>query len=315
MNNKNIEKCDAIEQIKKLPCFDDYSFVENSAVEGSCTITLIDSGLSHHCFKVSIENVQSKQCKQYFVKSLSGHESSAENELLSIGLAAKYAISANVIYGSHQWLVTEFHSGKALIEANLTDQAKIAISMTLLAKLHQIPPDERIPHLSIKQIVEQQLYESQLTTKQQNEMKPLVSKVTSFVEGDSKVLCHGDLNFSNIMQDNDGSAWLIDFECSFIGCPEFDVAMFVAVNNLALNNIEQAVELYRASSTKTPVQLDEKLIHRYLACCYLINGLWYQNHANNSEAKTLFLCFAQQQYLALEELNLTKIKLVELLLN
>ena len=87
------------------------------------------------------------------------------------------------------------------------------------------------------------------------------------------VVCHGDLNFTNILHDNDNTAWLIDFECAQLAPPEFDLAMFIAVNNIATQDITHIIAEYSALMPTS--RLNKSLLHYYLLFSLLINGLWY----------------------------------------
>jgi len=311
---------DNIAQIKQLPCFvgDIASACSNGSARGDdfFSVEPISAGLSHRCFGVSITTLT--DTKTYFVKSLTGHEDTSINEVSSARLAMTESITPKVIYSCREWLVTDFISGQMLAANDIPVEEKIALSMPLLAELHQIKSTRNISSLSIQQIVNSQIGVSKLSFDKQLMLQTLCQQILTFDEGDTKVLCHGDVNFSNILIDRQDKAWLIDFECSFIGCAEFDLAMFIAVNNLPMSQLPTVISHYQcALAVKADEMfngtLNEVLIHSYLACCYLINGIWYQNNAVSREVKAQHLALARQQYQAFDQLNLSPLKLVNFL--
>jgi len=298
-----------ISKIKQLSCFDIVSGGDNF-----CSVEPIATGLSHSCFKVSLINSTTKETSNYFVKSLTGHENTSANEVISAKLAMAQSIAPKVIFSSTQWLVTDFVNGQILTTVDISTQDKISTAIALIAKFHQAKANNKIHSLSIEQIVKSQISSANLTVNKQVMLKCLCEQILAFDEGNNKVLCHGDVNFSNILIDKQRKAWLIDFECSFIGCAEFDLAMFIAVNHLPISSLPLIISHYQqtlATSYNTP--LNKQLIHAYLACCYLINGLWYQNNALSPATKKQYLALALQQYKAFDQLQLSSLNLVSLL--
>jgi thiamine kinase-like enzyme len=105
--------------------------------------------------------------------------------------------------------------------------------------------------------------------------KSLSNTICSLITDTQRVnvVCHGDLNFTNVLHDNDNTAWLIDFECAQLAPPEFDLAMFIAVNNIATQDITHIIAKYCA--LMPTCRLNSSLLHYYLLFSHLINGLWY----------------------------------------
>jgi len=290
-----------------LPCFS----VENG---GICIVEPIITGLSHSCFNVSLTSSPIKETSNYFVKSLIGHENTSANEIISAKLAMEQSITPKVIFSSAKWLVTDFVSGQILTTLDISKQNKISTAIALIAKFHQTKANNKIHSLSIGQIVNSQIRSAKLSVNKQVILKTICAQILTFDEGKNKVLCHGDVNFSNILIDKQGKAWLVDFECSFIGCAEFDLAMFIAVNHLPISSLPLIISHYQKTlATSYSTLLNKQLIHSYLACCYLINGLWYQNNANPPTSKKQYLALARQQYEAFDQLQLSHLKLVNLL--
>jgi len=289
-----------IDEIKSLPCFVDH------VVE----VAAISAGLSQHCFNVSLFNGLTDKNAHYFVKSLS--DSLIENsQVMSAKLASTIAISPNVVYHNHQWLVTEFIDGRTLDIIQMAVEEKIDIAINLLSRLHQLTSITSIPRFSVAAMIEQQINQDCFNEAQQTFVNVLMQKHFTFPTGTNTVLCHGDLNFSNIIIDQQQKPWLLDFECTFVGDAEFDIAMFITVNQLSTELVVESIASYQ---TQTDCLLNPALIEAYMACCYLLNGLWYQGHAQTSANKAQYLGLAFQQYQGFDQLALNETKLTDLLL-
>ncbi|MEW6989862.1 phosphotransferase [Colwelliaceae bacterium 6441] len=290
-----------IDQIKQLSCFDSLL----------CDVAIISSGLSHDCFKVQAEHLATHERTHYFVKSLTAHPTTENNERLATQLAGLAFISPATVFHSKDWLVTEFILGKSLVESDISLSDKIHFSMMLLAKFHQLSPAKAITPFSIKQLIDKHIRQGTFTQSQHRYLAYLSQQLTDFATGENFVLCHGDVNFANVMVDPNNRPWLIDFECAFIGDAECDIAMFIAVNQLPLSLISMIISCYEEKGGMT---LNHSLVHSYLACCYLLNGLWYQEKSQQLNAPSSYLDLAREQYQQFDQLTLASEKLVEKLL-
>ncbi len=297
MDEGNVQLIGAI---KRLPCF----------IDTPCEIAPISQGLSHRCFKVDIISAAEQNSTSYFVKYLGDHPVSASNELHASQLASDRLLSPHVNYCSQSWLVSRFIDGEILATLDLPLEEKYRLSVQLLAKCHQLAPSHKISSYTIGDIIKQQLLNSRLLPKQRDTLHLVCQQLLNFNERGTKVLCHGDANFSNMLLSADQTPWLIDFECAFVGYPEFDIAMLIAINNLPTTHLEALISAYEKIST---LSLDINLVQAYLPCCYLINGLWYRNHADESQSRTLYLQLADQQFRLFDQLNILAISLTELL--
>lgn len=290
-----------IHNIKALTCFDGLI----------CAIERLHLGLSHYCFIVTAVKLDNQKSTKYFVKSLSHHLSTENNERLAAEACALSKISPEVIFHSTDWLVTEYIEGYTLYEKKLSLAEKIAFSMKLLHELHQLPHPKQLSSLSLNVLIEQQISENAFSEAQQLFLTQLNQQITSFEQNKEPVICHGDLNFSNMIIDKKGKAWLVDFECAAIGCAEYDVAMFIAINHLSKDELPQIMKGYQGGNNKT---LEPALIQSYLACCYLVNGLWYQEMSMKERENGQYIELAYQQYHRFDLLNLSDSKLVDKLL-
>jgi len=244
------------------------------------TITPIVAGLSSHCYQVYADN------KRFFAKKIT----SPNESTLSIH-AASLNISPKVIYHDKHWLVTQFIDGKNLSLSQHTFDEKILIATKLMAQCHQIvaKPTELAP----KSIAHALINKMHLSKMQETELLQITSQLTSQLEHTTNlVCCHGDLNFSNILYSLKKEAHLVDYECGCSAPVEYDLAMFIAVNNFAKDKITTIIELYKAHSF---ADIDLPLLNHYLLFCYFINGLWYMDAYNKTDLSK-FACLANQQW-------------------
>lgn len=316
----NNTKNQLIAKIQQLPCFVDYD----------CHIEPISAGLSHYCFKVvgisqpSTEKTAEK--RQYFVKSLIHHCGTAANEIAVARQASKSGCAPAIVFQSSGWLVTEYIAGETLDNKRLPLNEKIVTAMTLLAKLHQIKPTKDIVSLSLQELINHQITLSVFNDNTISLLHQINQQISQFNKVTNKVLCHGDLNFSNIIIDQQSDSWLIDFECSLTGCAEFDLAMFIAINDVSLDLLPFVVKQYQQASVGSETSsVNQRLILSYVSCCFLLNGLWYTSQGLTIENKNAenfpqshrksvhYSALAKQQFQRFDQLKLTENKLSKLL--
>lgn len=105
-------------------------------------------------------------------------------------------------------------------------------------------------------------------------------------------LCHGDINWHNVIVDQNEQPKLIDFECAVFAPFEYDIAMYIAINDVTQSELTEVLTWYRVNkpcSTKCAVSLptlNNELIQYYLTSCYLLNGLWYLCQAQKLKGST-----------------------------
>ncbi|WP_206486223.1 phosphotransferase [Thalassotalea sp. G2M2-11] len=288
-----------IAEVKQLPCF----------VGRQCHVTAIEQGLSHACFKVEQLNSTGENIASYFVKYLSPIEQCLSNERQAMQLAFEVTLSPHIVYSNTTWLVTAFIDGELLAQTSITEQAKIDIAVKLLNRCHQIPLNGEISSLTVDEIIERQLVEAPLQAKQRAVLNTISQQITQFQEQGEQVLCHGDMNFSNIIIDHQQTPWLIDFECAFLGFREFDLAMLIAINQLPVE-IMAVSKSYQSISGKP---INEKLVNHYLPCCYFINGLWFYQRGQQSNS-SFYLQLAKQQFQLFDQLKRVPNSLTKLML-
>jgi len=262
---------DVISSLKSLPCFTEID-----------KISLVTDGLSHTCLKV-ITTTQ-----VLFAKKL--NSKTADVEVNAVLACAGQGISPHVIYHDKQWLVTEFVEGETLVHEELELDSKIAIALKLMASCHHLSTVEHvqsIPSLDTRQSVNALLINpTSFIAPQRDALDKVTRTLTDAIEslmcktGSMSVLCHGDINFTNILLGEDQRSWLVDFECAHRAPVEFDLAMFIAVNDIAIDNIITIVDAYTALVPSTDINLD--LLNHYILYSFYINGMWYL--ANNLQS-------------------------------
>ncbi|WP_157673925.1 aminoglycoside phosphotransferase family protein [Cognaticolwellia beringensis] len=323
-----------------LPCFNQLK-VEH--------IRHIDAGLSNPCFHVSYEN------KSLFAKYLTANSI----EPFVSQLAASEGIAPKLVYVGHNWLVTEFITGQGLEKSDQSEDEKIAIVLALLARCHSIldlsvsynsqrnhqalaqktfitdvnvPTQSNIPNLDISATINQLLQKIKLSDTQDKALQFLLNilqknlvNTSKFLSNIQQVLCHGDTNFSNVIQlkNDDTSAEplykLIDFECACIAPIEYELAMLMAVNNIDAGKVELIESLYQqaiiskklpnkpldivdniASKTQNTLKTSTVLVTCYLDFSFLINALWYMvEYQSRKQLKYKKLAIKQLSILAI----------------
>ena len=264
------------ESLWALPCF--------TQVDEISTISI---GLSQSCFKVNADN------KVYFAKTMT------ENIEVSIAMcASKSDLSPEVIYHDQDWLICNFIDSNNLAHSTLNTQEKINLAIKLMVQCHQlnIKPAE----LSEVDISNTLIRSEHFSMQQQTALLQLAKLIIMPLNNSiNSVCCHGDLNFSNVLINQEDSIWLVDYECACTAPIEYDLAMLIAVNNLATDKVTIIIEQYEMQSS---VPVDPKLLNHYLLFCYFINALWYFNtyHKNiNSDNNRALLKNTEKQWDAL----------------
>jgi len=282
---------------------------------------MLTKGESHLCFKVTFSQNGAKN--YYFVKSLIEHQLTSPAEVNSHLVAAENGLAPAVIFYSSSWLVSEFIDGYSLHQfcanhPNFSLSSKVTIAMSLMAKSHQLKASKEHLVINVVELLTGQVNLKIYTQQQKVKLRKIIKKITNFQYlNNSLVLCHGDLNDENIRLSAEfepnqltEKIWLVDFECSSLAEAEYDVAMFIAINQLSENNIDEVVHCYQQYSM---LELSREKVLSYLACCYLINGLWYLGVRGESTHYKAFTEKALQQLALFDQLALAEDKVVLLL--
>ena len=285
--------------LKSLPCF-------TTIVE----MSLLAEGMSHTCFKVTTPE------RVLLAKKL--NQETAITEVFSALTCSKKGLSPKVVYHDNDWLVTVFVTGTSLAQSGLESTKKISTALRLMAKLHQLDlpqNNQSLPTLDTSKSVNHLLTNPVSFNKHKRlNLISVTETLTNDINAQialcdtPSVICHGDLNFTNILIEStitnkDGinhrrKPWLIDFECTHLAPVEFDLAMFIAVNNISDDQLNEIVSRYSAFIPS--YHLNKKLLTFYILYSFLINGLWYLDNINHSKANSLFRRLAIKQWSAFD---------------
>ncbi|KGJ97683.1 phosphotransferase [Colwellia psychrerythraea] len=292
---------DVINSLKSLPCFTEVR-----------AISLLANGLSQTALKVTTAT------QVFFAKKLNEETASTEIScaLLYAGLNIKdvseqrieQQLSPQVIYHDQHWLVTDFISGLTLTDTKLNNDRKISIALNMMAELHQFPLELAkypipllIPTCSVKRLLTKPapfLISHSCTLDKVT--KSLSASINSLIldSTSSNVICHGDLNLTNILLDDGQRPWLIDFECAHVAPEEFDLAMFIAVNNIADQYITKIVAEYM--SLVPGYRPNRNLLNYYILYSLYINGLWYFDNIDPLEPDNPMYALGIEQWSAFD---------------
>ena len=243
----------------------------------------IFTGLSSQCYQVNADK------KRFFAKKTL----SSDEAMVCKGAALKN-ISPMVVYHDQYWLITLFIDGISLALNQQAINDKITTSTQLMAQCHQlkIQPSLLIP----TKIADDLIWQQSCSVQQKNTLlaysQALISPLHIITPKQSLVCCHGDLNFSNVIIDPQHKAWLIDYECACLAPAAYDLAMFIAVNNISKDSIATVVKYYQQQSFAV---IDEILVNDYVKFCFFINGLWYIQ-AYNKTGLPQFIADAKMQW-------------------
>ncbi len=238
--------------LSNLPCF--------IHIEQISSITL---GLSQRCFKVNADN------KVYFAKSIHNN-----TEVKVASNAAKQGVSPAVFYHDQHWLITHFIDASNLALSTMNTDDKIDHAIALMARCHQLTtkPTQLSPRIIMNNLINK----IHFSAMQNKELSQLAESILVPLEhSNNLVCCHGDINFSNILIDQEKNTWLVDYECACSAPVEYDLAMFIAVNNLTEDKIIAIKEQYERQLYS--IKVDIKRLQGYLVFSYFINSLWYIN--------------------------------------
>ena len=282
-----------LSSLKHLPCFNEIT-----------EIILLDEGMSHTCVKVVTNS------NAFFAKSLNQESASAEviATLASSSPELLQKISPIVVYHDDNWLVTLYIDGISLANASLDNSEREEIALGLMAQLHQLDPKKSIRPIPI---LDTAYSASNLLTAPVSflaQKRVLLSNITQSLTKEINtqillseppmVLCHGDINYTNILIDKIKTPWLIDYECAHLAPAEFDLAMFIAVNNIPTNKISEMV--YRYTCLVTNAKPNTKLLQYYMLYSFFINGLWYFDNMKDDTSDNEMLTLAVAQWQAFD---------------
>jgi hypothetical protein len=287
---------DIIQSLKSLPCFTEIQ-----------EVSLLAEGFSHTCVKV-ITTTQ-----VFFAKKL--NNTTANGEVNASIACADLNISPHIVYYDKLWLVTKFVESCSLADAKMSVDSKTIIALTLLASCNSLVASEHyqaIPLLDTRQSANALLLSPapclvphlEILNKVTHSLTDAIDSLL-YKTQPLNVLCHGDVNFTNVLMGKDQKPWLIDFECAHRAPVEFDLAMFVAVNDIVIDEhkLQEVIDVYTTLVPNVSINL-ALLDHYQLYSCY-INGLWYLD--NNLESLAITQWSAFDKLASKQAINLAKL--------
>ena len=297
-----------IQQLSQLACF--------SHIKQICQV---NSGLSSISF-----NVQTEQ-GFYVAKFLgklnedlnggSNNNSNAAKEIYCHEFFAQHQIAPQVIYSDQHWLVSDFISGGELNDSTLCLNDRLKVAVDLMQKLHHLKLE--LPVLNIANVISQLLTQGTYQASQINLINQIAKYLSLTINVKGDVVCHGDINFSNILVVNTFPIqhYLIDFECTCLADIEYDIAMLLAINNLDKIYYQAVVHLYETAynnyyNNQKSITIDMKLVMRYLAFSYVINGLWFYSKYKKNNNTTMHQ-LALKQFSLFDQLDIFTVSLGE----
>jgi len=272
MENKQLQRF--VSEIRELPCF------KSNVLPNNLQINIIEKGQSSQCFVV-----QNKQGK-FFVKYLKT-DAGVNAELTAAKVAGEKNFGAKVIFVNSHWLVCEFLEGEALDNLVSTVDERIKVSLALMSTCHSTKAN--LPVFNIQHAIKDLLSDSFFTAFQRKTINQALGHIEK-IEIDKRVFCHGDLNFTNVMISD--KPWLLDFECACLAEPEFDLAMFIAINRLTESDFDKVTEYYHLNGNAYP---NKGRLVSYLQYCYVLNALWYLQRGLQMDGDTSFKTLGLKQ--------------------
>ncbi len=267
-----------------------------------CEVEYIEEGYSSACFIVTctekifssslgnsseLDGLSQDEVTRYFVRLLNLNDKVDFDQFLLLKVLAGLNVTACIVYADENCLVMEYLDGITLAKAAIEIERKQHVAIKTVSKFHSTNiatlavknQHDLAPTLDLKQLISSLLQplnvEHFFNPYQQQTLEKLQNNLIDF-EGEldraEYTLCHGDLNYSNIMIDENHKTWLIDFECALFAPREYDIAMFIAINELSVELLPLIISQY---DQNTSLSLNRSLVLQFLPYCYLINALWF----------------------------------------
>jgi len=273
-------------------------------------------GSSHLCYKVStLTSTYFVQIIQQRVSQQAFHSFDFLVHVYQLGIAPK------PLFSDQRYFITEFIEGVNLAQHAISTDDKVDITLPSLIKLHQ-SSFKNLPKLDFVARINELIMAAQLTAQQKRKIHPFVrlfKENNNSLKKGLLVPCHGDVNFANVLLNSNQPkdtvpGLLIDFEYVGLAELEFDLAMFIAINDLIAGQAVENVILKIAKQYQalSPYKLQPCVdkITNYLLLCFLMNGLWYQAKAIKDSSE-LMSKLAIEQFEQLDCLHLLTDALVQ----
>jgi aminoglycoside phosphotransferase (APT) family kinase protein len=177
-------------------------------------VTEFEEGLSNSTFLVEHEG------KKYVVRDFHSKKtlSGCFRELWMMQLASELGIAPNIVHINLKkgYVVIDYIEG---YHPDKSDDNSLKQAVLNLKKMHQQVRYE--PFSSIYERVRS--IEIQENSRL-NEAIEWVRKIEELIKDTGCTFCHLDFHTKNIIQETDGDSWIIDWECTGLGHPFYDIA-------------------------------------------------------------------------------------------
>lgn len=290
-----------IRELQQLPFFSQQIIVD---------VVEITSGLSQQSYKVICDD--NIYYAKYFAHCADNnnrttekiHLANIEKEVL---LKSKhFNITFPLLFNSEQWLITPYFEISDLNQAAIPLKVKIEQCVELMLTFQQIPVSRTVIKPIDFTFHFTALFNLLDLTKEQQKKLNQILLLNEYSNSSAQVLCHGDLNFSNIvhLKNDKISAKVIDFECCCFADIEYDIAMMIAVNNLFnFSDIDEIIVFIKQLLKVKKINIDPAMVMRYLYTCLILNGLWFLVRFQQTKL-TKWQLLANEQFTQADSLNM-----------
>lgn len=236
-------------------------------------ITQFTNGLTNQVFLITFENSKQVVFKRLNLKARD--LTIRKSELRVQQLASDEGISPKVIADCQQYRVLEYISGHVFTSDSPT-QETISILVSQLHKIHQLPANYALPQCLANELM---TLNNQLHQSTDQAVFSHFWQLAQQLDQDSPkdTLCHGDLSFNNIIQADDGSIKVLDWEYSVLACPAYDLAFSCAINQLNKQQQKLMIDRYYALNKINNEDYLQQLHQQsalYLSVFEYLNKLW-----------------------------------------
>ncbi|MBB6542298.1 phosphotransferase [Thalassotalea piscium] len=234
----------------------------------------------------------------YFAKyfdSENTHFAAIEKEVLH--LTTDNPSTLKLLYHDVHWLVTPYLKGGNLANKVMAIDKKVTLTIEAMLSFQTTLIDSKlISPLNFSSILSFFTHRINLSASQKVLLKSILIDEL-LIDNASYVLCHGDLNFTNVLitETQRVNPTLIDFECCCYAEIEYDLGMMIAINNLVKStDLQVTLTNIEAYLTTKLISINKQRVTRYLLKSLLINGLWYLDKYNvTMDKQWLYLAFEQ----------------------
>ena len=162
-----------------------------------------------------------------------------------------------LIRETNKELVWEFIEGKMLKKPTNADLKQLG---QIIGKLHK--SNLKFPENNLRKRVKKYLDIIHDKTKSTPELVKNYSEATSLLlQKDHFSPCHNDLWWENILKDQNGKLWIVDWEYATMGNKHFDLAYFI--ESLELNSKQRKIFLNEYSAASQELIFNKKALQKY----------------------------------------------------